>query len=134
MSDSATAAEVVRFGDFALDLRSGELVRNGGERILLPDQPFLLLTALLRQPGVLVTRDSLRHQLWADDTFVDFERSLNAAIRRLREALGDSAAGPRFIETLPRRGYRFMAPVEGNGGAPPATASTLGDAPMPPAR
>src|SRR4051794_17717919 len=133
MSDPATAAEVVRFGDFALDLRSGELARNGGGRILLPDQPFLLLNALLREPGALVTRDSLRHELWADDTFVDFERSLNAAIRRLREALGGSAGGPRFIETLPRRGYRFIAPVEGNGGAPPATASPSADDPLPPA-
>ena len=95
MSDPATAApEVVRFGEFVLDLRSGELARNGGERALLPDQPFLLLKRLLRQPGDLITRDSLRHELWADDTFVDFERSLNAAIRRLREALGDSAVGP----------------------------------------
>ncbi len=131
MSDPATAPEVVRFGEFVLDLRSGELARNGGERVLLPDQPFLLLKRLLREPGALIARDSLRHELWADDTFVDFERSLNAAIRRLREALGDSAVGPRFIETLPRRGYRFIAPVEGNGGAPPATASPAGDDPMP---
>jgi len=115
MSAPPTAPEVVRFGDFELDLRSGELAKLGGERTLLPDQPFLILTALLRRPGDVVTRNSLRHELWADDTFVDFERSLNAAIRRLREALGDSAVGPRFIETLPRRGYRFIAPIDGNG-------------------
>ena len=133
MSDPATAPEVVRFGEFVLDLRSGELARNGGERVLLPDQPFLLLKRLLRQPGALITRDSLRHELWADDTFVDFERSLNAAIRRLREALGDSAVGPRFIETLPRRGYRFIAPVEGNGATPAASAgaSLRSDVPLP---
>jgi TolB-like protein/DNA-binding winged helix-turn-helix (wHTH) protein/Tfp pilus assembly protein PilF len=111
MSTQVTGPEIVRFGDFALDLRSGELARNG-DRILLPDQPFRLLVTLVRQPGELVTRDSLRRELWADDTFVDFEHSLNAAIKRLREALGDSALTPRFIETLPRRGYRFIAVVE----------------------
>ena len=130
MSDPATAPEVVRFSEFVLDLRSGELARNGGERVLLPGQPFLLLKRLLRQPGALITRDSLRHELWADDTFVDFERGLNAAMRRLREALGDSAVEPRFIETLPRRGYRFIAHIDGNGALPPATTSPANDAPV----
>ena len=130
MSDPATAPEVVGFAEFVLDLRSGELARNGGERILLPDQPLLLLTTLLREPGALVSRDTLRHELWADDTFVDFERGLNAAMRRLREALGDSAVAPRFIETLPRRGYRFIADVDGNGALPPATSSPANDAPV----
>jgi TolB-like protein/DNA-binding winged helix-turn-helix (wHTH) protein/lipopolysaccharide biosynthesis regulator YciM len=110
--------EFVRFGDFVLDLRSGELAKSGGDRTLLADQPFRLLATLVRQPGVLVTRDDLRRELWADDTFVDFEHSLNAAIKRLREVLGDSATAPRFIETLPRRGYRFIAPVTTNGGDP----------------
>jgi len=103
--------QVVRFGEFVLYLRSGELAQNG-TRVLLPDQLFRVLALLVRQPGALVTREELRHELWRDDTFVDFEHGLNAAIKRLREALGDSAASPRFIETLPRRGYRFIATVE----------------------
>jgi TolB-like protein/DNA-binding winged helix-turn-helix (wHTH) protein len=94
-----------------LDLRAGELYRNGGDRLLLPDQPFRLLATLVRRPGELVTREDLRHELWADDTFVDFEHGLNSAIKRLREALGETATAPRYIETLPRRGYRFIAPV-----------------------
>ena len=102
---------LVRFGEFALDLRSGELSKNG-RRLLLPVQPFRILALLVRSPGTLVTRDDLRRELWRDDTFVDFEHSLNAAIKRLRQALGDPAATPRFIETLPRRGYRFMAAVD----------------------
>ena len=103
--------QFVRFGEFALDLRSGELSKNG-RRLLLPVQPFRILALLVRSPGTLVTRDDLRRELWRDDTFVDFEHSLNAAIKRLRQALGDPAATPRFIETLPRRGYRFRAPVD----------------------
>jgi TolB-like protein/DNA-binding winged helix-turn-helix (wHTH) protein len=96
-----------------LDLRAGELYRNGGDRLLLPDQPFRVLATLVRRPGELVTREDLRHELWADDTFVDFEHGLNSAIKRLREALGETATAPRYIETLPRRGYRFIAPVTG---------------------
>lgn len=110
MPDKRPDAEVVRFGDLTLDLRSGELMRNGN-RLLLPEQPFRILARLVEKPGALVTRDELRRELWADDTFVDFEHSLNAAIKRLREVLGDSATTPRYIETLPRRGYRFIAPV-----------------------
>jgi len=101
---------VVRFGDFALDLQSGELTKKG-TRSLLPDQPFRILARLVRSPGVLVTRDDLRRELWRQDTFVDFEHGLNAAIKRLRHTLGDSAVSPQFIETLPRRGYRFTAAV-----------------------
>lgn len=106
-----TAPQVVRFGECTLDLRSGELSR-GGRRVLLPDQPFRLLLTLIRSRGQLVTRETLQHQLWSEDTFVDFEAGLNAAVKRVREALGDSAASTTFIETLPRRGYRFIAPVE----------------------
>jgi DNA-binding winged helix-turn-helix (wHTH) protein len=109
--------QVVRFGGLALDLRSGELIKNG-TRLLLPEQPFRILTLLVRQPGTLVTRDDLRRELWAEDTFVDFEHSLNAAVKRLREALGESATTPRFIETLPRRGYRFIAAVDGGPSTP----------------
>ena len=101
-------AQVVRFSVFDLDLKSGEL-RKSGMRVPLSDQPLEILKALLERPGELITREELRQRLWHDDTFVDFEDGLNAAIRRLREALGDSATTPRFVETLPRRGYRFIA-------------------------
>jgi Tol biopolymer transport system component/DNA-binding winged helix-turn-helix (wHTH) protein len=110
MFSIAEGSAVVRFGDFALDLRTGELF-SPGTHTVLPQQLFRLLATLLARRGALVTRDQLRHELWPDDTFVDFEPSLNAAIRRLRDVLGDSAETPRFIETLPRRGYRFIAPV-----------------------
>ncbi len=123
MSLPATDPPAVRFGPFLLDLRTGELIKDGGHRILLPDQLFRLLAILTRQPGVLVTRDQLRRELWADDTFVDFDYGLNAAIRRLREALDDSAGAPRFVETLPRRGYRFVAAVETVGERAPANAT-----------
>ncbi len=112
-SPSPPAARIVRFDVFELDLRSGELTNNG-RRQTLPEQPLALLKALLERPGELVTRDELRHQLWPGDTFVDFEHGLNAAVKRLRDVLGDSADTPRFIETVPRRGYRFVAPVEGD--------------------
>jgi DNA-binding winged helix-turn-helix (wHTH) protein len=93
-----------------LNLHTGEL-RKGGVRINLPDQPFQVLKTLLDRPGELVTRETCEQRLWSAETFVDFEHGLNAAVRRLRDALGDSADVPRFIETLPRRGYRFIAPV-----------------------
>src|SRR5687768_4507233 len=107
---SAEPDLVVRFGAFELDLRTGEL-RKAGVRVSLPDQPFQVLKALLESPGDLVTREELRQRLWPAETFVDFEHGLNAAVRRLRDALGDSAEASRFVETLPRRGYRFIAPV-----------------------
>ena len=116
----------VRFGSFALDLRSGELTKNDN-RLLLPEQPFRILALLVRSPGALVTREHLRRELWRPDTFVDFEHSLNAAIKRLRQALGDSAATPQFIETLPRRGYRFKAVVD--AGSPAASADAPINAP-----
>src|SRR3954463_460641 len=105
----------VCFDEFAADLRTGELFRKG-QRVVLPNQSFLALAALLERPGELVTRDELRARLWPDGRVVEFEQGLNAVINRLREALGDSAAQPRFVETLPRRGYRFIAaldPAEG---------------------
>ena len=117
--------DVVGFGAFEVDLRSGEL-RKAGTRIALQEQPLRVLARLLREPGELVSRDQLRRELWPDDTFLDFEHGLNAAVKRLRDALGDSADTPRFIETLPRRGYRFIAPVDVRrvppGDAPPAGA------------
>src|SRR5215468_4256231 len=105
---------VLRFGTFEVDLRAGEL-RKQGVRIKLQEQPFHVLTLLIQKPGEVVTREELRNHNWSADTFVDFDNSLNTAINKLREALGDSAENPRFIETLPRRGYRFLAPVSNDG-------------------
>jgi DNA-binding winged helix-turn-helix (wHTH) protein len=103
---------VVRFTDFEVDLRTGEL-RKRGMRVRLPEQPFQILTMLLERPGELVTRDELQKKLWPAGTFVELDLSLNAAIKKLRQALGDDALSPRYIQTLPRRGYRFIAPVDG---------------------
>src|SRR5216117_1530880 len=107
---------ILRFGVFEVDVRAGEL-RKQGMRIKLQEQPFHVLTVLLQRPGEVVTREELRSENWSADTFVDFDNSLNTAINKLREALGDSADNPRFIETLPRRGYRLIAPVTGVDGA-----------------
>src|SRR5215475_1457368 len=112
-----------RFGVFELDLRAGEL-RRGGVKVKIQEQPFQVLALLLETPGEVVTRDDLRNRLWPADTFVDFDHSLNAAIKRLRDALGDSAENPTFVETVARRGYRFLAPVSttlasGNGAIAP---------------
>jgi DNA-binding winged helix-turn-helix (wHTH) protein len=104
---------VVRFGVFEVDLSTGEL-RKGGLRQRLQAQPFQILAALLERPGELVSRDDLRTRIWPEAVFVDFEHGLHKAMNRLRVALGDSANTPRFVETLSRRGYRFIAPVEGH--------------------
>jgi TolB-like protein len=101
----------MRFESYELDVRAREL-RRGTERIRLQAQPFEILAMMLERPGHVVTRDELVSRLWPDGTFVDFEHSINAAVRRLRVALGDDANNPRFVETLPRRGYRFIAPCE----------------------
>lgn len=101
---------VIRFGIFEANFRAGEL-RRGGSKIRLQEQPLQVLALLLAKPGELVTREELQSKLWPADTFVDFDHGLNAAVKRLRDALGDSADNPRFIETLARRGYRFIAPV-----------------------
>src|SRR5436305_1049914 len=105
------AGKLFRFGVYEADLRSGELRKNG-VRLKLQEQPFQVLAILLERPGDVVSREQLRQRLWPADTFVDFDHSLNTAINKLREALGDSASNPRFIETLARRGYRFLASVE----------------------
>ena len=107
---SSTPPGLVRFGVFELDLQSGEL-RKAGVRIGLQEQPLQVLTLLLERPGDVVTREQLRQRLWPGGTFVDFDHGLNAVINRLRDTLGDSAETPRFIETLPRRGYRFVGAV-----------------------
>jgi TolB-like protein/DNA-binding winged helix-turn-helix (wHTH) protein/Tfp pilus assembly protein PilF len=104
-------SRVVRFGVFQLDLRSGELHKRG-VRVRLQQQPFRVLELLLERPGEVVLREELRARLWASDTWVDFDHGLNKAVNKLRETLGDSAESPRFIETLAKRGYRFLAPVE----------------------
>ena len=101
----------MRFSAFEVDLRSGELYKHG-IILKLQDQPFQVLAFLLERPGDVVTREELRHRLWPADTFVDFDTGLNSAIKKLRDVLADSAEKPRYIETLPRRGYRFIAHVE----------------------
>ncbi len=121
MEESNRSLRGVRFGVFEVDLRSGEL-RKQGLKIKLQGQPIQILALLLERPGELVTREELREKLWPRDTFVDFEHGLNAAIKKLRAGLGDSADNPRFVETLHRRGYRFIAPVEGRP-APPISPS-----------
>jgi DNA-binding winged helix-turn-helix (wHTH) protein len=101
----------VRFGEFELDLSSGDLLK-GGMRVRLQYQPLQVLALLIENAGTVVTRGELRQRLWPDGTFVDFDHSVNAAIKRLRLTLGDSTENPLYIETLYRRGYRFVAPVE----------------------
>jgi DNA-binding winged helix-turn-helix (wHTH) protein len=111
--DTASAT-ICHFESFALDLRSREL-RTGDRGTMLQAQPFELLRLLLDRAGQVVDREDLRRRLWPEGTFVDYEHGLNAAVKRLRNILGDDAEQPRFIETIPRRGYRFIAPVFGNG-------------------
>src|SRR6266699_160859 len=122
MALEVRSRSILRFGVFEVDVRAGEL-RKQGVRIKLQEQPFHVLTVLLQRPSEVVTREELRSENWPADTFVDFDNSLNTAINKLREALADSADNPRFIETLPRRGYRFIAPVTGVDGAAGGTAA-----------
>jgi DNA-binding winged helix-turn-helix (wHTH) protein len=103
--------ETYRFGQFELDLAAGELRRNAA-RVRLQPQPFKLLALLVRRGGALVGRDEIRTELWPEGTFVDFDQSVNFAVKQIREVLGDSAERPLYIETVPRRGYRFIAPVD----------------------
>src|SRR5215831_19340532 len=122
MQRAQNPSGTLRFGVFELDLSAGEL-RKYGMRVRLQEQPFQVLAMLLARPGELVSREELQRKLWPADTFVDFDHSLNAAIRRLRDALGDSAENPRYVETVARRGYRFLIPVNGSG-APVDTQPT----------
>src|SRR6478736_4162921 len=105
-----TAHRVFRFGVFELNEASGEL-RKHGTRIKLHSQPFKVLILLLERPAVIVTREEMREHLWGTETFVDFDHGLNTAINKIREALGDSASVPRYVETISGKGYRFLAPV-----------------------
>ncbi len=120
MSQPSAPRHVIRFGTFEVDLAAREL-RKSGVKLRLQDQPFQVLSVLIENPNQAVTREQLRERLWPADTFVDFDNGLNTAINKIRETLGDSAESPRFIETLPRRGYRFIAPVQ----ALPAKQSQL---------
>jgi TolB-like protein/DNA-binding winged helix-turn-helix (wHTH) protein/thioredoxin-like negative regulator of GroEL len=131
MPTSDLCVRLLRFDNFELDVRAGEL-RKHGVRLRLQGQPLQVLAALLKSGGDVVTREELRAQIWTTDTFVDFDHSLHNAIARLREALGDSAERPRYIETLPRRGYRFIAPVDaGDPSAPSGAADSAPSANLP---
>lgn len=129
MTESNRERRKFRFGIFELDAESGELCREGKAQPQLRNQALQILLMLLERPREVVTREELRNRLWSSDTFVDFDHGLNTAINQLRSALGDSAANPRFIQTLPRRGYRFIAPVElvaREGGANEPTSASAG--------
>jgi len=129
---STTHLRVFRFGTFEANLRSREL-RKQGRQLRVQDQPFAVLALLLQRAGTVVTREELRERLWPSDTFVDFDHSLNTAVNKLREVLGDSATKPRFIETLARRGYRFVAEVQTEGPIEPSPSLTSGSASPQPA-
>ena len=111
MGDSNSSRGVLRFGVFEADLDAGEL-RNGGTKIRMQEQPFQVLGVLLQRAGELVSREELRQQVWGERTFVEFDHALNTAIKKIRIAIGDDAATPQYIETIPKRGYRFIAPVQ----------------------
>src|SRR5437762_1555118 len=110
--------EVFCFGEFELDVEAGEL-RRKNRRLKLQPQPFKLLLLLVRKASGLVTREEIRRELWPDGTFVDFDQSVNFSVKQIRDALGDEADRPLYIETVPRRGYRFIAPISSPGQPPP---------------
>ncbi|HET6930330.1 MAG TPA: winged helix-turn-helix domain-containing protein, partial [Candidatus Acidoferrum sp.] len=125
MEELTTAKRAIRFGLYEVDFTSQEL-RKSGVKIKIQDQPFQILALLLERPGQIVTREEIQKRLWAgDNTFVDFDLGLNSAVKKLRQALGDESDNPRFIETLYRRGYRFLAPVQDEpaGAAASSTAA-----------
>jgi cholera toxin transcriptional activator len=119
---SSIPRETYRFGQFELDVHAVEL-RRSGRRLKMQPQPYKLLVLLARRAGSVVGREDIRIELWPDGTFVDFDQSVNFAVRQIRDVLGDSADRPLYIETIPRRGYRFIAPVE--AGAPAESASPV---------
>src|SRR5215469_1858694 len=123
MPETKLLIRVVRFGAFEADLRTGEL-RKDGVKLKFSGHPFQVLAILLERPGEVVTREELQKRLWPD-TFVDVERNLNTAINKIRDVLGDSAETPRFIETLPRRGYRFIGQLERGPGEEPANEPVI---------
>src|ERR1700751_56374 len=121
MEELTTAKRAVRFGLYEVDFASQEL-RKSGIKIKIQDQPFQILSLLLERPGQIVTREEIQKRLWAGDTFVDFDLGLNSAVKKLRQALGDESDNPRFVETLYRRGYRFLAPVQDESASSGATS------------
>src|SRR5579862_3806493 len=128
MTESGNRPRIIRFGAFEFDTGTGEL-RKHGLRIRLKGQPIAVLTMLLERSGEIVTREELQKRLWPADTYVDFELGLNAAIKRLRAALGDSADSPRFVETLARQGYRFVAPTSAPVATQPAGSAVAIEVP-----
>src|SRR5215470_7973659 len=120
MEELTAARKVLRFGLFEVDF-DGQELRKSGIKIKIQDQPFQILALLLERPGQIVTREEIQKRLWVGDTFVDFDLGLNSAVKKLRQALGDESDNPRFVETLYRRGYRFLAPVQDQA----AAASTI---------
>ena len=131
MDDGGRSAQIVRFGIFEADLQSAELRKNG-LKVPLQGQPFQVFAILLQHSGGLVTREQLRQKVWPEDTFVDFDHGLNTAITKIRTALGDSAENPRFVETMPRRGYRFIGEVMPLAPGPPAPSPDAGPWPADP--
>src|SRR5271163_4215292 len=124
--EQAPSSPMLKFGPYIVDLTAGE-IRKNGSRIRLQEKPLRVLGLLAERQGQLVTREELKKHLWPEDTFVDFETGLNTAVSKLRDALSDSAEKPRYIETIPRRGYRFISPVEFVNGHPrPAGSSENG--------
>lgn len=132
MSTSGQQPRTFRFGVFELDGDTGEIRKEGKAQPRLREQPLRILLMLLERPGELVTREALRQRLWSSDTFVDFDHGLNTAINQLRGALNDSAANPRFIQTLPRRGYRFIAPVDVATPGQPVQRESFAEQAIPP--
>ncbi|HXR40716.1 MAG TPA: winged helix-turn-helix domain-containing protein [Terracidiphilus sp.] len=128
MESATSQNRVFRFGLYEADAAAGEL-RKSGRKLKLQEQPFRVLLLLLQRPGAIVTREEVRQALWPADTFVDFDHGLNTAVNKLRDALDDTASNPRFIETLARRGYRFIAPVDMVGGEPAPASPRAAEAP-----
>src|SRR5215472_3507148 len=124
------AGNTVCFGPFRLDLKAGELHRDG-RKILLQEQPFQVLKMLLEHPGEVVSREAIKKKLWPNDTIVEFDHSINAAIKKLRLALGESAEEPKYVETVARRGYRLIVPVEWAGEQPSAPGVEVTAVPEP---
>ena len=132
MPHTSPAARIARFGVFEVNLVAGELRKNGA-RIGLQEQPFQLLALLLERPGDVISREEITKKLWDPDTFVDFDKSVNTAVNKVREALGDSATSPQYVETLARRGYRFLGKVEWIGGTDERTLDDKTNIDIPPA-
>jgi DNA-binding winged helix-turn-helix (wHTH) protein len=129
VGDFSSSRTIVRFGKFELDQDAGEL-RREGTKVRLQEQPLQILQMLLEQPGKVVQREELRKRIWPSDTFVDFDHGINNAIKRLREALGDTAETPRYVETLPRRGYRFVGNLQASSPAPNSQIQSLAVLPL----